>query len=119
VNLDMRKGEGAGGALAIMPSQLVALLSMASSSSCHCFPNPTLPSPAQAHNCQGTQQKHTLAGPLEAPDHYWDISQQIKGVCHFQNTAKTEALYAEGLWKGIAECNLIVNRAPRILKFRP
>jgi hypothetical protein len=70
VNLDMRKGEGAGGALAIMPSQLVPLLSMASSSSSHCFPNPTLPSPAQAHNCQGTQQKHNLVGPLEAPDHY-------------------------------------------------
>ncbi len=118
----MRKGEGAGGALAIMPSQLVALLSMAYSSSCHCFPNPTLLSPAQAHNCQGTQQKHNLAGPLEAPDHYWDIPQQIKGAGRpaiYQNTAKTEALYAEGLWKGIAEWNLIVNRAPHILKFRP
>jgi hypothetical protein len=47
---------------------------------------------------------------------------KIKGAGRpaiFQNTAKSEALYAEGLWKGIAEWNLIVNRAPRILKFRP
>jgi hypothetical protein len=42
-----------------------------------------------------------------------------KGQADLQNTAKIEALYAEGLWKGIAEWNLIVNRAPCILKLRP